>query len=38
MVNAYPTKWAVADLNATGNTVVIETLQLFYQYFTLDRS
>jgi phage tail-like protein len=38
VVNAYPTKWAVADLNATGNTVVIETLQLFYQYFTLDRS
>lgn len=38
VVKAYPTKWAVADLNAMGNTVVIETLQLFYQYFTLDRS
>ncbi len=38
LVNAYPTKWAVADLNATGNAVVIETLQLFYQYFTLDPS
>ena len=33
VVNAYPTKWAVSDLNATSNAVVIETLQLFYQYF-----
>jgi phage tail-like protein len=38
VVNAFPTKWAVADLNASGNAVVIETLQLSYQYFTLDRS
>ena len=35
---AYPTKWAVSDLNAASNAVAIETLQLFYQYFTLDRS
>jgi phage tail-like protein len=38
LVKAYPTKWAVSDLNSTSNAVVIETLQLFYQYFTLDRS
>jgi len=38
VVNAYPTKWAVSDLNAAGNAVVVETLQLYYQYFTLDRS
>ena len=38
VVNAYPTKWAVSDLNSTSNAVVIETLQLSYQYFTLDRS
>ena len=38
VVNAFPTKWAVSDLNATNNAIVIETLQLFYQYFTLDRS
>jgi phage tail-like protein len=38
LVKAYPTKWTVSDLNATSNTVVIETLQLFYQYFTLVRS
>ena len=38
LFKAYPTKWAVSDLNASSNSVVIETLQLFYQYFTLDRS
>ena len=38
VVGAYPTKWAVSDLNATNNAVVIETLQLYYQYFTTDRS
>lgn len=38
VVNAYPTKWAVSDLNASNNAVVIESLQFFYQYFTLDKS
>lgn len=37
LTNAYPTKWSASDLNATSNTVVVETLQLFYQYFTLDK-
>lgn len=37
LVNAFPTKWAASDLNASSNAVVVETLQLFYQYFTLDR-
>jgi phage tail-like protein len=37
LVNAYPTKWSVSDLNATSNAIVVESLQLFYQYFTLDR-
>jgi phage tail-like protein len=36
LVKAYPTKWAVADLNASGNAVAVESLQLFYQYFTVD--
>lgn len=36
--NAYPTKWAVSDLQANNSAVVIESLQLFYQYFTLDRA
>jgi phage tail-like protein len=35
--NAYPTKWSVSDLNASNSAVVIESLQLYYQYFTLDR-
>ena len=38
LVKAYPTKWAVSDFVATNNAVVIETLQLYYQYFTLDRA
>ena len=28
----------ISDFNATSNAVVIETLQLSYQYFTVDRS
>ncbi|MCB9795339.1 MAG: phage tail protein [Alphaproteobacteria bacterium] len=35
LVNAYPTKWSVSSLNATNNALVVETLQLYYQYFTL---
>ena len=38
VIGAYPTKWAVSDLNATNNAVVIETLQLFFQYFTVEKS
>jgi phage tail-like protein len=38
LVNAYPTRWAIGDLNATANTVAVETLQLYYQYFTVDRN
>jgi len=38
VVNAYPTKWAVSDLNASNNGVMIESLQFFYQYFREDRS
>jgi phage tail-like protein len=38
VIKAYPTKWSVSDLNATSNTVSVETLQLYYQYFTLRSS
>jgi len=38
VIGAYPTKWAVSDLNAANNAVVIETLQLFYQHFTVKKS
>jgi phage tail-like protein len=33
VIKAYPTKWAVTDLNASSNAVAIETLQFCYQYF-----
>jgi len=36
LVNAYPTKWGVSDLNAQNNAVVIESLQIYYQYFTIN--
>ena len=38
LANAYPTKWSTSDLNATSNAVVVETLQFFYQRFTLDEA
>jgi phage tail-like protein len=38
VIGAYPTKWAVSDLNASNNAVSMETLQFYYQYFTTDRS
>jgi len=38
VVNAYPTKWAVSDFSASNNAVVIESIQLFYQYFWIDKS
>lgn len=38
LVGAWPVKWAVTDLNASNNAVVVETLQLAYQYFTVDKS
>lgn len=36
VVNAYPTKWVVSDLSATSNTVTVETMQFYYQYFSVD--
>lgn len=32
-VNAYPVKWSVSDFNAEENKLVIETLELTYNYF-----
>lgn len=31
--NAYPVKWSVSDFNAMDSSVVIETLELEYQFF-----
>jgi phage tail-like protein len=33
VVQAYPLKWSVTDLKATENSIMIETIELAYQYF-----
>jgi len=38
LVGAWPTKWAVADLNAANNAFAVESMQLAYQYFTVDKN
>jgi phage tail-like protein len=35
VVNAFPVKWSVSDLNAEEGKVLVETLELHYQYYTL---
>lgn len=35
VVHAVPRKWSVSDLNANENSVVVETLELTYSYFTV---
>lgn len=35
IAHAIPKKWLVSDLNANENSLVIETLELTYQYFTV---
>ena len=32
-VNVWPKKWSVSDLNAERNEIVVESLELVYQYF-----
>lgn len=33
VVQAYPLKWTMSDLKSTENAIVIETMELAYQYF-----
>jgi phage tail-like protein len=33
-VKAYPVKWSISNFNAQGNEVVVETIELAFQYFT----
>jgi phage tail-like protein len=33
-VRAYPVKWSVSDLDAGKNEIVIDTVELSYQYYT----
>jgi phage tail-like protein len=35
-VNAWPKKWSVSDFNAESSDIVIEALELNYQYFKVD--
>lgn len=35
-VNAWPKKWNVSDLNAEASEIVVESLELAYQYFKID--
>jgi len=34
--NAWPKKWTVSDFNAQENSIVVETLDLSYSYFTIN--
>ena len=36
VINAYPTKWSVSDFNASGNAIVVESLQFYYQSFGVN--
>ncbi len=35
-VNAWPKKWSISDFNAESSEIVIETLELAYQYYTME--
>jgi phage tail-like protein len=32
-INAWPVKWAISTLDAEKNAIIIETMELSYQYF-----
>ena len=36
-IKAYPVKWVTSDLKAQDNSLVIETIELVYQYFVRDK-
>jgi phage tail-like protein len=37
-MNAYPVKWSVSNFNAETSSIVIESLELYYQYFKIINS
>ncbi len=37
LVKAWPVKWSVSDLSASNNAFLVESMQLSYQTFTLDK-
>jgi len=36
LVNAWPKKWSITDFNAESGEIVVESLELAYQYFRID--
>jgi len=36
IVHAWPKKWSISDLNAEQSAIVVETIELQYQYFTVN--
>lgn len=36
VVNAYPVKWSMGDFNAEQSQIVIETIELVYNYFNIQ--
>jgi len=36
VVHAIPKKWLVSDFSSTENSIVVETMELTYQYFTVQ--
>jgi phage tail-like protein len=36
VVHAYPVKWSVSDFNAEESRIVIESLELVYNYFNIQ--
>ncbi|NTU58410.1 MAG: phage tail protein [Chlorobiaceae bacterium] len=37
VAHAIPKKWLVSDFNATENGIVVETMELSYRYFTIQK-
>lgn len=35
--NAWPKKWSVSDFNAQENSIVVETLDISYSYFSINK-
>ncbi len=36
VAHAIPKKWSVREFNSMDNTIVVETMELFYRYFTVQ--
>ena len=36
VIQAYPVKWVISDFKASENALVIETIEIAYQYFQRD--